>query len=266
MINKSAFHRIIFFIAISVSYISYKVVYQAFYEKTQTAEEKEVKLVSEIIEMQEVKYKFLEESSREAPYSAYLENTTIEAQQENPYFGASKKAKRSSKVDFRNPNYVVKKGFTPSESSSPNNSMITTADVPINSEDYTNVVNNNVIITGGAGDGSIVMSSGSDDEQITVVDNTSLSLNILSTSESHATTGNGIQGSISSSSGIGSARVGISTTPSGKPSNPTVQAPPPPPPPPVPLDTNSVIFILIGAATGVFVLLKDAKKGSKQTA
>lgn len=261
MIKKSAFHRIIFFIAISVSYISYKVVYHAFYEKRLNSGEKEIEAMYDVRYKKEVDYKFSEEGIAEAPFNSYLETTESSAQ--NSYFtSTSSKKIKKGKVDVRNPNSLVSKG------SNSNNSLITKGQSggvsPIVYEDDNFTTGGGGAIGGGA-DGSPIVygGGGSDDNEISITGG-GLSLNILSSPSSES----GIQGSVSSNSGIGSAsRVGISTTPSvGGTSNPTVQAPPPPPPPPVPLDTNSVIFILLGAATGVFVLLRDIRKGSKQTA
>jgi len=259
MITKSVVQRIVFFIVITVSYFSYRVINQVFYEERKLNEERDLESVASLKIKKSLPFQHFDDGSPEAPYSLALENIIIQSNN-NPsgVVGYYQKQRKTSKIDVHQKNIYVTHSGKRSRAKSSGRAGTTNA-AP---DDYATANSGNGVGSAGSGGGDAgIASSGGGSDDLTIIDNVggmSIPLFITTTTET------GLGGAASGVNG-GFARIGISTTPSvGGSTNSTTQAAPPPPPPnPVPLDSNSIIFIAMGATLGVFVLLKDSKKRSQ---
>jgi len=256
MIKKSTFRRIVFFITISVSYLSYRVVYHTFFDKKTHSDGIEIDAIASIHTKKSTPFKLVDDGSYEAPYSSSIENITT-VQSGNFFSGVSnytKKTKKGSKIDVRKRGDYVTSIQRPKSKSSGGGGGAAQDDYASGNGGADGGSGGGVASSGGGGGGSDDGSSG--------MNSYGLALNTLSS----PTSSSEVTDAAATSNSSSGARLGISTTPlvGAINNSQTVQAGPPPPPTnPAPLDTNSIIFILMGAVSGVFILLKDSKKKSQ---
>lgn len=277
MIKRSTFRRIMFFVAITVTYISYRVVQYAFYDNRMANGEREIKAVALFKEGKKLSSKIaIDGASPEVPYNTTIETSSSE--NSGTFFDLSipKKARRNYRINVGQKTLISRKSSGSSSGSSMTGASESgggySSSAGLTDNQYTGMDWGSGSSAGGGGGAggngvAIASSDGGGSEDGTSGGGLELGNLTLNTATSASSSGNS-----GANSAGGSARLGISTTPSvGGTSNPTptVQGgggPPPPPPPPAPLDTHSVIFILMGAAMGLFILLKDSKKTSSKTA
>src|SRR6185437_15085603 len=235
MIKKSTFNRIIFFVTISISYFSYRVIQNMFMERDQH-DAKEVHVAYHVRETYNAPFKKLDEISQEAPFSKTIDLNYLPTTSYRSDLTLSKITR--SNIDIIEINKSPKAGNSSHSAIAGGGSGYQQGNVS-----YDNYGGNYGGGSGGgagSGDGSSAYAGDESSDEASDEIGGGLAFNLAfgsNTSSSASVTSSSSAASdpaSNSSARLGisaSPPTGISTTPSiGGTSTPMVQGPPPPPP------------------------------------